>query len=113
MGGLSKALVPLCLTLLWGCGGEDLSLPVDPGGPPSADNSTIEADPKSIVGNVWVVDVATGAATKLAPHSESYQDELPSWFPDGKRIAFQSNRTGRWEVWVINADGTGAKQLTH
>jgi hypothetical protein len=48
MGGLSKALVPLCLTLLWGCGGEDLSLPVDPGGPPSVDNSTIEADPTSI-----------------------------------------------------------------
>jgi Tol biopolymer transport system component len=67
---------------------------------------------KTHVGNIWVVDVATGAATKLAPHSEPYLDELPNWFPDGKRIAFQSNRTGRWEVWTMNADGTGAKQLT-
>jgi Tol biopolymer transport system component len=67
---------------------------------------------KTHIGNIWIVDLATGAATKLAPHNEPYLDELPAWFPDGKRIAFQSNRTGRWEVWVMNADETGAKQLT-
>ena len=29
-----------------------------------------------------------------------------------ERIAFQSDRSGRMEVWVMNADGTGAKQVT-
>ena len=32
--------------------------------------------------------------------------------PMGKHIAFQSDRTGRWEVWIMNADGSGARQLT-
>ncbi|HEY7236198.1 MAG TPA: hypothetical protein VH539_18710 [Gemmatimonadaceae bacterium] len=59
-----------------------------------------KADPKKTSSHIWIVDVATGAATKLGAHSAPYQDELPSWFPDGKRIAFQSNRSGRWEIWI-------------
>lgn len=62
--------------------------------------------------HVWIIDVATGATRKLAAHSEAYLDETPSWFPDEKRLAFQSNRTGTMEVWVMNADGSGARQVT-
>jgi len=35
-----------------------------------------------------------------------------SWFPDEQRIAFQSDRSGRMEIWVMNADGSGATQVT-
>jgi TolB protein len=69
-------------------------------------------DPKKSNSYIWVVDVATGHATRLGDHAAPCHDELPAWFPDGNRIAFQSDRTGRWEVWVMNADGTGARQLT-
>jgi len=62
--------------------------------------------------HIWLVDIATGAAQLLAVHEQAYLDETPSWFPDGKRIAFQSNRTGRMEVWVMNADGSGQRQIT-
>ena len=62
--------------------------------------------------HIWIVDVSTGEARKLAAHDQVYLDETPSWFPDGERIAFQSDRSGRMEVWVMNADGTNAKQLT-
>jgi TolB protein len=64
------------------------------------------------VSHIWVVDVVTGDARKLAAHDQPYLDETPSWFPDGKRIAFQSNRTGRMEIWVMNADGSEPQQVT-
>jgi Tol biopolymer transport system component len=63
--------------------------------------------------HIWLVDVASGESHKLAPHTEDYLDETPSWFPDGKHLAFQSNRTGRMEVWIMKADGTNARQVTH
>ena len=69
-------------------------------------------DPAKRVGHVWIVDLTTGTATKLAPHDAPYLDETPAWFPDGRRIAFQSDRSGRMEVWVMNADGTAARQVT-
>jgi TolB protein len=62
--------------------------------------------------HLWIVDVATGQATKLAPHGGMSLDETPCWFPDGTRIAFQSNRTGVLQVWTMNADGTDARQVT-
>jgi TolB protein len=62
--------------------------------------------------HIWIVDVATGNAQKLAAHAEAFLDETPSWFPDGKQIAFQSNRTGKMEVWVMNTEGSGARQVT-
>jgi TolB protein len=47
-------------------------------------------------------------------------DSAPAWSPEGSRIAFESNADvgganpeGDMEVWTMNADGTGATQLTH
>jgi len=39
-------------------------------------------------------------------------DGWPRWSPDGKRIAFTSRRTGDYEVWVINRDGSGLRQVS-
>jgi TolB protein len=44
---------------------------------------------------------------------DAYRDFFPRWSPDGKRIAFQSARSGRSEIWLINPDGSGLEQLTY
>jgi len=62
--------------------------------------------------HLWVIQVASGEARKIGAHATPWLDETPSWFPDGKRLAFQSNRTGRMEIWTINADGTKPRQVT-
>jgi TolB protein len=62
--------------------------------------------------HIWILDVQTGDARKLAAHDQPYLDEAPCWFQDAKHIAFQSNWTGRIEVWVMNADGSGQRQIT-
>jgi serine/threonine protein kinase/Tol biopolymer transport system component len=40
------------------------------------------------------------------------KDRGPRWSPDGKQIAFFSERGGKYEVWVVGTDGTGLRQLT-
>jgi Tol biopolymer transport system component len=44
--------------------------------------------------------------------NDAANDRFPSWSPDGKRLAFASNRTGEYQIWIINADGSGLAQLT-
>lgn len=50
------------------------------------------------------------AAVKLL--SSSYRDDGPQYSPDGRRLAFQSVRTGNWELWVADSDGQRLTQLT-
>lgn len=37
----------------------------------------------------------------------------PDWSPDGRKIAFQSRRDGRGQIYAINADGSGEQRLTN
>lgn len=37
----------------------------------------------------------------------------PSYSPDGKQIAWASDRVGGWEIWTAKADGADQRQLTH
>ena len=47
------------------------------------------------------------------PVAVSTYDELtPDYSPDGLRIAFTSTRTGAEEIWVADADGSKARQVT-
>jgi TolB protein len=40
------------------------------------------------------------------------QDFAPVVSPDGKKIAYSSDRSGNFDIWVANIDGTGAHNLT-
>jgi Tol biopolymer transport system component len=48
--------------------------------------------------------------TKLTANTA--YDANSDWSPNGPKIAFQSDRDGDWEIFVMNADGTRQKQLT-
>lgn len=41
------------------------------------------------------------------------EDDSPQFSPDGKKIAFASNRSGSMEIWVCASDGSSPLQLTH
>ena len=43
---------------------------------------------------------------------DAYKDRGPIWSPDGKTIAFYSNRSGRYDIWTIRPDGSGLIQVT-
>lgn len=40
------------------------------------------------------------------------RDEHPTWSPDGRSIAFASDRDGNWEIYVMDADGSNQRNLT-
>jgi Tol biopolymer transport system component len=39
-------------------------------------------------------------------------DRYPRWSPDGKQIVFTSDRTGGYEIHIVNADGTGLRKVS-
>ena len=45
--------------------------------------------------------------------SDKYFDRYPRWSPDAKRIAFASDRSGGYEIWMINVDGTNLRRVTY
>ena len=66
--------------------------------------------------NVWKLNLGSptrveGAASKLI--ASTRQQAAASFSPDGSQIAFQSDRSGFWEIWKSNRDGSNATQLTH
>jgi Tol biopolymer transport system component len=44
--------------------------------------------------------------------SNAARDEYASWSPNGSRIAFQSDRDGNLEIYVMDADGSSQTNLT-
>jgi TolB protein len=39
-------------------------------------------------------------------------DGLPAWSPDGKKIAFTSDQSDKYEIWTMNEDGSGRNKVT-
>jgi acylaminoacyl-peptidase len=65
---------------------------------------------------LWIVEVESGAARRIT--SGSRGDEQPAWSPDGRRIAFVSNRGAdadlawRSDIYVVPAEGGPAVRIT-
>lgn len=74
----------------------------------------ISPDGKTIAftykGDIFTVP-ATGGSAKRLTTLPSYESE-PVWSPDGKKIAFASDREGGADIYIMNAEGGEAKRLT-
>lgn len=61
-------------------------------------------------GDIWTVPVTGGEAKRLT--SNAAYDTAPVWSPDGKSIAFASDRHGNLDVFIMDANGGKARRLT-
>src|SRR5260370_1246092 len=75
----------------------------------------ISADGKTVVfsylGDLWLVDAQGGVARHLTMHEK--HDYNPVFSPDGKSIAFSSNRHGSYDVFVVPVQGGKPARLTY
>lgn len=69
-------------------------------------------------GGLWVAGIDGSGLRKISRTVVSSQDKIyelePAWSPDGRRIAYSSRipSTSKSDIWVVQADGTYATQLT-
>jgi Tol biopolymer transport system component len=61
--------------------------------------------------DVYVMDVPGGALRQLT--TSPGLDIWPDWLRGGNQIVFSSTRAGPPNIFIMNADGTGQRQLTH
>jgi serine/threonine protein kinase/Tol biopolymer transport system component len=59
--------------------------------------------------DIWVVDLARGARTRLT--FDPAPDQDPIWLPDATRITFHSGRSAAGHIFEKRADGTGEEKL--
>lgn len=60
--------------------------------------------------DIYLMDIASHQWVQLT--HDGGRNDFPSWAPDGRHIVYQSNRTGRTQLFMMLADGTQNKQLT-
>jgi dipeptidyl aminopeptidase/acylaminoacyl peptidase len=72
------------------------------------DDNDLDADQE--YSTLYLLDIVNGAARKMT--SGKYKDSSPAWSPDGKTIAFVSDRDETPQIYLLPVDGGEAQQLT-
>jgi Tol biopolymer transport system component len=78
----------------------------------SPDNKSLAAtvsDAATGRSDLWIYDLERNVGSRLTFHDA--QDDAPVWSPDGKRVAFSSNRNGNTEIFVRQSDGRGEVEV--
>jgi len=79
----------------------------------TADAATLVTVQTDRVPNVWVAPVSDPARARQITTGVGKFDGYygVAWTPDD-RLVYASIASGSWDIWTMNADGTGARQLT-
>ncbi len=66
---------------------------------------------------IYTIRTTDGARRRLTPSGSvvrgdvAFNSAAPAWSPNGKQLAFVTDRRGKWEFWVMNANGTDPHPL--
>ena len=71
---------------------------------------TTDSDANRVAHNIWVVSTAPGSQPRQL--TQTGHDARPQWSPDGKSIAFISNREGTSQIYMMPAQGGNPKKIT-
>ena len=63
-----------------------------------------------LLGDIYTMPIIGGTPTRIADGLAF--EHQPRFSPDGRRIAFTSDRGGGDNIWVMNADGSDKRQVT-
>jgi len=86
--------------------GIDVSPSWSPDGKGLAFVSDISGNPHIFV----LSNIEDGKAKRLT--FEGIYNASPAWSPDGKKIAYSRSDAGPFNIWVMNSDGSDARQMT-
>ena len=57
--------------------------------------------------NVYTINPNGAGRRQLTHVGKNQAAGAPDWSPDGTKIVYESNQTGDYRIWVMNADGSG------
>src|SRR6266540_3956794 len=63
-------------------------------------------------GQILTIATDRGDITRVVPDRMASRNQFPKWSPDGKYVAFVSDRSGRDEIWISDPEGRSPKKIT-
>jgi len=63
--------------------------------------------------NIWRRDLLHPNAAPAQMYTSTLEQNAAQYSPDGKRVAFDSARSGLWSVWMADTDGNNLLQISH
>ncbi|MDQ6739262.1 MAG: hypothetical protein M3021_02540, partial [Actinomycetota bacterium] len=62
--------------------------------------------------NIWRADLSRPGTPAEKLIATTRRNDSPKYSPDGRRIVFGSDRSGAYEIWVSDSDGSHARRIT-
>jgi dipeptidyl aminopeptidase/acylaminoacyl peptidase len=72
----------------------------------------LDMEANKIGSAIWLAATDGKSSPRQLTNAPGKKDRHPRWSPDGKRILFESNRGGDYQLWILELNGGEAKQLT-